>query len=94
MKKIEIYDNERRVLSLLNAHFGLGLTPDQLETQIGVKKVLDRAWKENKEEIHDLGIPRLRLAKMYARILEIKEYLFGFIPQRRRDILYSFDFGY
>ncbi|PIT87575.1 MAG: hypothetical protein COU31_02175 [Candidatus Magasanikbacteria bacterium CG10_big_fil_rev_8_21_14_0_10_40_10] len=94
MKKVEINDKDRATLSLLNEHFKLKLAPEDLETDVGIKKVLDRSWKENKEKIHDLGIPMLRLAKMYARLLKTSDYLFGFIPTRRRDCVYCFDFGF
>jgi hypothetical protein len=94
MKKIELNGQEKEVASLLNDYFELGLTFEQLETPAGIKKILDLAWKEPKENLHDLGIAKFRIAKMYFRLFQDNKYIFGFIPIKRREINYHFNYEF
>lgn len=94
MKKVELNDREKEVISLLNDYFGLDLGPEQLGNQMGIKKILDLAWKEPKETLHDLGIAKFRIAKMYFHLFQDNKYIFGFMPVKRREINYFFSYEF
>lgn len=88
MKKIELNAREKEVLFKLNMHFKLNLPPDKLESNL--ENILDKAWNEYPEKLHDLGIPKFKIAQMYARILGIKEFVSNFLCWRKTELAFDY----
>jgi hypothetical protein len=79
MKQLVINDREREILLKLNEHFKLNLATEDLENRPGIQKVLDLAWRENTEKLHDLGIPQFKIAQMYSGMLGFNGFVRDFI---------------
>ncbi len=89
MKKPETTCREDQVLNLLNDYLRLSMTSEEMKTETGLKKILAAAWKTPIEELHNLGIPKFKIAQMYFRLLQKRDFIHGFIPFRRVDVFYT-----
>ena len=93
MKQLQINEREREILSILNVHFKLNVPSEMLGTPQSTKKMLDKAWNEYPEVLHDLGIPKFRIAQMYNRILGFNGFVRDFLRRQKVEPFYWVDYA-
>ncbi len=89
MKKFELSQREREILSLVNSCLNLGVTAKSQDTTEGIYEILITAWDTPLEVLHDLGIGRFKVALMLSKLG-----LHGFVSQwhpQNQDVFFSFE---
>ena len=75
-KKVDLKKEERLILIQLNKELGLNLPKKESKTLKGAKKILLKAWKQKDRTLHDLGISRLKIQSLSARISGFNHFVF------------------
>jgi hypothetical protein len=90
MKKIEFSKREKEILVLLNEHFKLGFAPDELEIKSNFEVLMDKAWNEYPEKLHNLGIPKFKIAQMCSKALGFNGFVRDFLYWRKTELAFDY----
>jgi hypothetical protein len=90
MKKVEFSEREREILNLLNKHFKFDLPPNELEVRSNFEKLMDKAWNEYPERLHNLGIPRFKVAQMCSKALGFNGFVRDFLHWRKTELAFDY----
>lgn len=90
-KKFILDNREREILLKLSDHFHFEQNPRHeadLNSQ-NIENLLSKAWNEEPFALHDMGIPKYKIAQMFKRLLSKNEFLEDYNNfQKRADFFY------
>lgn len=89
IKKLELSEREKEVFFCLRNYFGFNKKVES-PTSEDVADVLWTAWQAPKEELHDLGIAKFKIAQMFSKLLGLRGMTSKLVAPLKKD----FEFWY
>lgn len=89
--KMNLTDDEKAKLSVLNQNLELGVLPGEIDSVIGARKIILAAIRLPLIELHDMLISRRSLRVIWSKSFGFRNYLCSF-PESWEIKECSFDF--
>ena len=88
-KKFILDNREREILSKLSDHFEPNPRHEADLNSQNIENLLSKAWNEEPIALHEMGIPKYKIAQMFKKLFSKNEFLVEYnFFQKRGDFFY------